>query len=154
MKFLKFCERICIVLDMLVLLQIFGTSTTYIPSRITWSFWSVWAYVCSVKYVGVKTNIWHYHHAHSQWTHMKFLKCCGCICVVLDMVVLRPIFGTSTTHIPNFHLLEVFPLMWEALWSCGKCKFSPQDVFSLIWEAMWWSGKCKFSPQEVFFLCG
>ena len=30
---------------------------------------------------------------------MRFLKCCGHICVVLDMVVLTPIFGTSTTHI-------------------------------------------------------
>ena len=35
---------------------------------------------------------------------MKFLKCCGQICVVLDMVVLRPIFGTSTTHIPSGHM--------------------------------------------------
>ena len=32
---------------------------------------------------------------------MKFLKCCGRICVVLDMLVLIPIFGTSTTHIPS-----------------------------------------------------
>ena len=34
---------------------------------------------------------------------MKFLKCCGRICVVLDMLVLIPIFGTSTTHIPRGH---------------------------------------------------
>ena len=26
---------------------------------------------------------------------MKFLKCCGRICVVLDMLVLIPIFGTN-----------------------------------------------------------
>ena len=52
---------------------------------------------------------------------MKFLKCCGRIyvvldmlvlipifgnstgriCAVLDMLVLIPIFGTSTTHIPS-----------------------------------------------------
>ena len=30
---------------------------------------------------------------------MKFLKCCGRICVVLDTLVLIPIFGTSTTHV-------------------------------------------------------
>ena len=36
---------------------------------------------------------------------MKFLNCCRRICVVFDMVVLRPIFGTSTTHIPSGHAL-------------------------------------------------
>ena len=35
---------------------------------------------------------------------MKFLKCCGRICVVLDMLVLIPIYGTSTTHIPSKHM--------------------------------------------------
>ena len=35
---------------------------------------------------------------------MKFLKCCGRICVVLNMLVLLPIFGTSTTHIPSGHM--------------------------------------------------
>ena len=34
---------------------------------------------------------------------MKFLKCCGRICVVLDMLVLIPIFGTSPTHIAGGH---------------------------------------------------
>ena len=46
------------------------------------------------------TNIWYQHHAHSQWTHMKILKCCGRICVVLDMPVLIPILPPvySTIH--------------------------------------------------------
>ena len=35
---------------------------------------------------------------------MKLLACCGRICVVLDMLVLIPIFGTSTTHIPSRHM--------------------------------------------------
>ena len=34
---------------------------------------------------------------------MTFLKCCGRICVVLDMLVLIPIFGTSTTYISSGH---------------------------------------------------
>ena len=34
---------------------------------------------------------------------MKLMKCCGDIRVVLDMVVLRLIFGTSTTRIPSGH---------------------------------------------------
>ena len=103
MKFLKCCGRMCVVLDMLVLIPIFGTSTTHIP-RDTHDLSEVLrAYLCSVGYAGANTNIWHYHHAHSQWTHMTFLKCCGRICVVLDMLVLIPIFGTSTTHIPSGH---------------------------------------------------
>ena len=55
MKFLKCCGRICVVLDMLVLIPIFGTSTTRIPS---YEFSEVLrAYLCSFKYGGVKTNI-------------------------------------------------------------------------------------------------
>ena len=42
-------------------------------------------------------------HIVSGYIHVKFLKCCGHICVVLDMVVLRSIFGNSTTHIPSQH---------------------------------------------------
>ena len=53
-------------------------------------------------------------HAHSQWTHMKFLKYCGRIFVLLVMVVLRPIFGTSTAHIPTHEVSEV---LWAYLWS-------------------------------------
>ena len=37
---------------------------------------------------------------------MKFLKCCGRICVMLDKLVLIPIFGTSTTHIPSGHTVS------------------------------------------------
>ena len=40
--------------------------------------------------------IFDHHHTHSQLTHMKFPKCFKA--VSLDRVVLRPIFGTSTTH--------------------------------------------------------
>ena len=32
----------------------------------------------------------------------------------------------------------------------GKFKFPPDDVFPLMREAMWWSGKCKFSLKDVF----
>ena len=34
---------------------------------------------------------------------MKFAKVCGRISVLLDMLVLIPIFGNSTTHIPSGH---------------------------------------------------
>ena len=63
----------------------------------------LWAYLCSVEYAGANTNVWRKHHANSQFTHIKFLKFCGRICAVLDMLVLMLIFGTSTTHIPNGH---------------------------------------------------
>ena len=49
---------------------------------------------------------------------MKFLKCCGHICVVLNMVVLKPIFGNSTTHIPSTHVgHEVSEVLWAFLCS-------------------------------------
>ena len=58
MKFLKCCWRICVALDMLVLLPIFGTSTMYIPSGHTNEvFELLWAYLCGVGYGGSKTNI-------------------------------------------------------------------------------------------------
>ena len=83
---------------MVVLRPIFGASTT--PRTFPVDTHEVsevlWAHLFSVKYAGVKTNISLYHKAHSQCTHMKFLNCCGRICVVLDMLVLIPIFGTST----------------------------------------------------------
>ena len=103
MKFLICCGRICVVLDMLVLIPIFGTSTTQISRDTHEVSYMLWAYLFSVGNAGANTNIWHKHHAHSQWTHMKILKCCGRICVVLDMLVLIPIFGTRTTHIPSGH---------------------------------------------------
>ena len=57
MKFLKYCGRICVVLDMVVLRLIFGTSTTHIPTHEVSEV--LRAYLCSVKYAGVKTNIRH-----------------------------------------------------------------------------------------------
>ena len=67
MKFGKCCGRICIVLDMLVLIPIFGTSTTYIFSVDTHEVSEVlWVYLCSVAYAGANTNIWQKHRAHSQ----------------------------------------------------------------------------------------
>ena len=110
MNFLKCCVCICVVLDMLVLINIFGPSTTYIQTHEVYEV--VHAYLCTLKCASVKRNIWHMvtlknpnpnRYAHSQWIHMKILKCCGRICVVLDMLVLIPIFGTSTPHIPSGH---------------------------------------------------
>ena len=45
---------------------------------------------------------------------MRFVKSCGRICVVLDMVVLRPIFGTSTAHIVSGYIHMKF------LKCCGR----------------------------------
>ena len=59
MKFLKCCGRICVVLDMLVLIPIFGTSTTHIPVDTHEVSEVLWAYLCSVGYAGANTNIWH-----------------------------------------------------------------------------------------------
>ena len=55
MKFLKCCGRICVVLDMLVLIPIFGNNTTRIPSHEVSKM--LWAYLCSFNHVGVKTII-------------------------------------------------------------------------------------------------
>ena len=57
MTFLMYCGRICVLLDMVVLRPIFGTSTTHIPTHEVSEM--LRAYLCSVKYAGVKTNIWH-----------------------------------------------------------------------------------------------
>ena len=52
---------------------------------------------------------------------MKFLKCCGGICLVLDTLVLIPIFGTSTTYIVSRYALgfgstvDVFVYFWICL---------------------------------------
>ena len=89
-----------------MLITIFGTSTMHIPSYRHEVSEVLWAYLCSAGYAGASTNTLHYHHAHSQWTHMKFLNYCGRICVMLDMLVLIPILGTSTTHIPRGHTLN------------------------------------------------
>ena len=82
MKILKYCGRIYVVFDMLVLIPIFDTSTTLIPTHEV--FEVVHAYLCSFKYAIVKTNIWHMvtlknpnpkPYAHSQLMHMTFLYC-------------------------------------------------------------------------------
>ena len=57
MKFLKYCGCICVLLDMVVLRLIFGTSTAHIPTHEVSEV--LRAYLCSVIYAGVKTNIWH-----------------------------------------------------------------------------------------------
>ena len=46
--------------------------------------------VCSTGLGGktIDTNTWHYCTTHIHSGHMKFLKCCECIRVVPDMVVL------------------------------------------------------------------
>ena len=59
MKFMKCCGRICVVLDMLVLIPIFGTNKTHNSSGHTLSFISTWAYVCSVGDAGANTNVKH-----------------------------------------------------------------------------------------------
>ena len=59
MTFLKCCGRICVVLDMLVLIPIFGTSTTHIPVDTHEVSEDLWAYLCSVGQAGANTNIWH-----------------------------------------------------------------------------------------------
>ena len=59
MKFLNYCKRICVVLDMLVLIPIFGTTTTKFPVDTDEVSHMLWAYLCSVGYAGANTNIWH-----------------------------------------------------------------------------------------------
>ena len=74
---------ICVVLDMLVLIKKFGTSTT-----------------------------------HTQWTHMKFPKCCGHICVVLDMLVLIQYLALTPRTFPvDTH--EVSEVLWAYECSVG-----------------------------------
>ena len=51
----------------------------------------LWAYLCIVLDTLVLIPIFGKHHAYSQYTRMKFLKYCGRIFVLFDMVVLRPI---------------------------------------------------------------
>ena len=58
MTFLKCCGRICVVLDMLVLILIFCTSTRTFPLDTHDLSVVLWAYLCSVGYAGANTNIW------------------------------------------------------------------------------------------------
>ena len=49
---------------------------------------------------------------------MKFLKCCGRICVVLDMLVLKPIYALAPRTFPvDTH--EVCEVLWAYLCSVG-----------------------------------
>ena len=59
MKFLNYCGRIRVVLDMLVLIPIFDTSTTHIPIDTHEVSEVLWVYLCRVGYAGANTNIWH-----------------------------------------------------------------------------------------------
>ena len=62
MKFLNCCGRICVVLDMLVLIPIIKY-LALIPHTLPVDTHKVsellWAYLCSVGYAGANTNIWH-----------------------------------------------------------------------------------------------
>ena len=82
MKFLKCCGQICVMLDTLVLIPIFGTSTTRIPTREVSEV--LHSYLCNLKYAGVKTNIWDMvtlknpnpkTYVHYQLMYIKFLFC-------------------------------------------------------------------------------
>ena len=59
MKFLKCCGRICVVLDMLVLIPIFSLASRTIPVDTHEVSEVLWAYLRSVGYAGANTNIWH-----------------------------------------------------------------------------------------------
>ena len=49
---------------------------------------------------------------------MKFLKCCGRICVVLDMLVLKPIYALAPRTFPE-DTQEVCEVLWAYLCSVG-----------------------------------
>ena len=57
MKFLNCCGRICVVLDMLVLIQYLPLAprTFQVDTRDLSEV--LWAYLCSVGYAGANTNI-------------------------------------------------------------------------------------------------
>ena len=57
MKFLNYCGRICVVLDMFVLVPIFGTSTTQFSVDTHEVSEVLRAHLFSVLYGGSKTNI-------------------------------------------------------------------------------------------------
>ena len=88
----------------------------------------MWAFLCTIGYAGANTNVWHGHHAHSEWKLIKFLNCCGCTCVVLDMVVLRPKFRTSPCTFP-VHTHEVSEVLWVYL-----CRVEYAGANTNIWH--------------------
>ena len=59
MTFLKCCERICVVLDMLVLIPIFALAPRTFPVDTHDLSEVLWAYLRSVGYAGANTNICH-----------------------------------------------------------------------------------------------
>ena len=59
MTFLKYCGRICVVLDMLVLIQYLELAPRTFPVGTHDLSEVLWAYLCSVGYAGANTNIWH-----------------------------------------------------------------------------------------------
>ena len=59
MKFLKNCGRTCLVLNMVVLNQYLVLVPRTFPVDTHEISEELWAYLCSVKYAGAKTNILH-----------------------------------------------------------------------------------------------
>ena len=59
MKFLNFCDGICVVLDMLVLIQYLALAPCTFPVDTHEVSEVLWAYLCSVGYGVSKTNIWY-----------------------------------------------------------------------------------------------
>ena len=59
MKFLKCCGHFCVLLDMLVLIQIFGLAPRTFKVDKHKVAEVLREYLCSVGYAGANTNIWH-----------------------------------------------------------------------------------------------
>ena len=57
MKFVKCCGRMCVVLDMLVLIPIYALAPRTFPVDTHEVSEVLWAYLCSVGYAGANTNI-------------------------------------------------------------------------------------------------
>ena len=58
MKFLKCCGRICVMMDMLVLIQYLALAPRTFPVDTHEVSEVLGAYLCSVGYAGANTNIW------------------------------------------------------------------------------------------------
>ena len=59
MKFVNYCGRICVVLDIPVLITILALEQSTFPVDTHDLSEVLWAYLCSVGYAGANTNIWH-----------------------------------------------------------------------------------------------
>ena len=66
MNLLKYCRRICVGWEMLVLDQYLLLAPRTFPVETHDVSEERWAYLCSVGYDGTRTNIWHRHHTYSQ----------------------------------------------------------------------------------------